>query len=51
MPVLIFFVQSLESENYLVVPPVVLIARVLHYLKVERALATLVIPFRPSSSF
>ena len=28
-----------------------LIARALHYLKVQRALATLVIPFWPSSSF
>ena len=46
-----FLVQSLESENCLVVPPVVLIARVLHYLKIQRALATLVIPFWPSSSF
>ena len=33
------------------VPPVVLIARVLHYLKVQRALLTLVIPFWVSSSF
>ena len=46
-----FFVQSLESENCLVVPPVVLIARVLHYLKIQSVLATLVIPFWPSSSF
>ena len=51
MPVLIFFVHSLDSDNCLVVPPVVLIARVLHYLKVQRALATLVIPFWPSSRF
>ena len=28
-----------------------LISRVLHYLKVQKALATLVIPFWPSSSF
>ena len=48
---LFFFVQSLESVNCLVVPPVVLIARVLHYLNVQRAVATLVIPFWPSSSF
>ena len=50
MPVLIFF-QSMESENCLVVPPVVLISGVLHYLKVQKALATLVNPFWPSSSF
>ena len=43
------FFQSLESENCLVVPPVMLIARVLHYLK--GTLATLVIPFWPSSRF
>ena len=46
-----FFIQCLELENCLVVPPVELIARVLHYLKVQRALATLVIPFWPWSSF
>ena len=46
-----FFVQCLESEDCLVVPPVELIAKVLHYLKVQRALATLVIPFWPSSRF
>ena len=40
-----FLAQSLESENFLVFPPVVLIARVLRYLNVQRALATLLIPF------
>ena len=45
------FLKLEKLENCLVVPPVVLIARVLHYLKVQRALATLVIPFWPSSSF
>ena len=43
------FFQSLDSENCLVVPPVMLIATVLHYLK--GTLATLVIPFWPSSRF
>ena len=41
-----FFVQNLESENCLVVPPVSLIARSL-----QKARATIVIPVWPSSSF
>jgi len=39
-----FFVQNLESENCLVVPPVPLVARTLHYLSPQRATATIVIP-------
>ena len=46
-----FFVQNLEGENCLVVPPVSLIARAIHYLHVSRAVATLVVPFWPSSYF
>ena len=46
-----FFVQNLESENCLVVPPVSLIARALHYLSLQKARATIVIPVWPSSSF
>ena len=46
-----FFVQNLEGENCLVVPPVSLIARVIHYLHVSRAIATVVVPFWPSSFF
>ena len=45
------FVQNLEPENCLVVPPVSLIARVLHYLSLQKARATIVIPVWPSSSF
>ena len=45
------FVQNLESENCLVVPPVSLIARALHYLSLKKARATIVIPVWPSSSF
>ena len=46
-----FFVQNLESENCLVVPPVSLIARTLHYLSLQKARANIVIPVWPSSSF
>ena len=46
-----FFVQYLESENCLVVPPVSLIARALHYLSLQKARATIVIPLCPLSSF
>ena len=40
-----FFVQNLEGENCLVVPPVSLIARAIHYLHVSKAIATTVVPF------
>ena len=46
-----FFVKILESENCLVVPPVSLIARILHYLNLQKARANIVIPVWPSSSF
>ena len=46
-----FFVQNLESENCLVVPPVSLIASAPHYLSLQKARATIVIPVWPSSSF
>ena len=46
-----FFVGYLDGENYLVVPPVSLIAKAIHYLHVYRAMATIVVPFWPSSSF
>ena len=41
----IFFVQNLEAEISLVVPPVSLIARAVHFLPVSRAFATIVVPF------
>ena len=37
--------QNLEGEICLVVPPVNLIARAVHYLPVFRAFATIVVPF------
>ena len=46
-----FFAQDLSSENCLVVPPVTLVARVIHYLSLQKAMATLVVPLWPSSSF
>lgn len=46
-----FFVQNLKGENCLVVPPVELIVRVLHYLYVCKATATIIVPFWPSSQF
>ena len=46
-----FFAQELSSENCLVVPPVSLVARVIHYLSLQKAMATLVVPLWPSSSF
>ena len=33
------------------VPPVSLVARVIHYLSLQKAMATLVVPSWPSSSF
>ena len=39
-----FFAQDLSSENCLVVSPVSLVARVIHYLSLQKALATLVVP-------
>ena len=45
------FAQELSSENCLVVPPVALVARVIHYLCLQKAMATLVVPLWPSSSF
>ena len=38
-----FFVQNLTGENYLVVPPVNLIHRTIHYLYTSKAVATLVL--------
>ena len=46
-----FFAQELSSENCLVVPPVALVARVIRYLSLQKAMATLVVPLLPSSSF
>ena len=46
-----FLFQSLQEENCLVVPPVGIIPRVLHYLKSQQAVGTLVVPLWPSAHF
>lgn len=46
-----FFVQNLNSENCLIVPPVSIIAKTLHYLHIQNATASLVVPFWQSSTF
>ncbi|CAB4013206.1 Hypothetical predicted protein, partial [Paramuricea clavata] len=46
-----FFVQSITGENCLVVPPICLIARALHYLQKHKAEAAVIVPFWPSSYF
>lgn len=46
-----FFVQDLQGENCLLVPPVVILPRVLHYMYVQKALGTIVAPLWRSASF
>ena len=46
-----FFMQNLNSENFLVVPPISLVPRVLHNLSIQKATAMLVVPLWRSSSF
>ena len=46
-----FFAQNLEPENCLVVPPVSLVARAVHYLSLHKARATIVVPVWRSPSF
>ena len=46
-----FFFQSLRGENCLVVPPVGIVPRVLHYLKSQQAVGTLAVPLWPSAHF
>ena len=46
-----FFAQEFSSENRLVVPPVSFVARVIHYLSLRKAMATLVVPLWSPSSF
>ena len=38
-----FFAQSLESRNWLVVPPVHLVPRAVHYLDLQMARATILV--------
>ena len=46
-----FFFQSLRGENCLVVPLVGIVPRVLHYLKSQQAVGTLVVPLWPLAHF
>ena len=46
-----FFVQDLEGENCLVVPPVVVLPRVFQSMCVQKAVGTVVAPVWPSASF
>ena len=46
-----FFFQPLGGENCLVVPPVGIVPRVLHYMKCQYAVDTLVVPFWPSAHY
>ena len=46
-----FFFQSLRGENCPIVPPVGIVPRVLHYLKSQQAVGTLVVPLWPSAYF
>ncbi|CAH3166025.1 unnamed protein product, partial [Porites lobata] len=50
---IVFFAQELSSENSAenLVPPVSLVACVIPYLSLQKAMATLVVPLWPSSSF
>ncbi|CAH3023385.1 unnamed protein product [Porites evermanni] len=43
--------RSLRGENCIVVPPVGIVPRVLHYLKYQQAVGTLVVPLWPSAHF
>ena len=46
-----FFIQPLREENCWVVPPVSIVPRVLHYMKCQKAVGTVVVPFWPSAHF
>ena len=46
-----FFFQPLREENCWVVPPVSIVPRVQHYMKCQKAVGTVVVPFWPSAHF
>ena len=39
------FVQNVGNKNCLVVPPVTMITKAIHYLYASRAIATVIVPF------
>ena len=46
-----FFVQNVGNENCLLIPPVCLIPRTLLYMRQQKAVGILIVPFWPSASF
>ena len=46
-----FFIQPLRGENCWVVPPVSIVPRVLHYMKCQKAVGAIVVPFWPSAHY
>ena len=46
-----FFIQKLSNENCLVVPPVSIVSRTLHYLFHQKTNATVVIPLWQSANY
>ena len=46
-----FFVQNVGNENCLVVPPVTMITKAIHYLYASRAIGTVIVRFWPSAYF
>ena len=46
-----FFVRNVGNENCLVVPPVTMITKAIHYLYASRAIRTVIVPFWPSAYF
>ena len=46
-----FFVRNVGNENCLVVPPVTMITKAIHYLYASRAIGTVIVPFWPSAYF
>ena len=46
-----FFIQPLRGENCWVVRPVSIVPRVLHYMKSQNAVGTVILPFWPSAHY
>jgi len=46
-----FFIQPLRGETCWVVPPVSIVPRVLHYMKSQNAVGTVILPFWPSAHY
>ena len=46
-----FLIQPLRGENCWVVPPVSIVPRVLHYMKCQKAVGTIVVQFWPSAHY